>query len=82
MIDTATISFRPPLPCSAIVADGEMRCGKESTVATVYLLGGGQYAMQPMCRACVLAMQRVYGGQQDTTTTTDPATAEEEMKTG
>lgn len=55
-----TITFDPPLPCSALGADGKTPCAKSATVATLYPLGGGQYILQPICLECVQAMQRNY----------------------
>lgn len=65
MSTPSTITFSPPLPCSAIGADGVSRCGvsrcgEPATVATLYPMGGGQFILQPFCRECVAGMQRNY----------------------
>ena len=54
----STISFNPALPCCTW--QGDVLCGKPATVATLYPTGGGMYIMQPICRDCVAALERVY----------------------
>jgi len=54
------ITFDPPLPCSALGADGVSRCAKPATVGTLYPTGGGQYLLQPICRDCVQAIRWMY----------------------
>ena len=55
------VRFTPPLPCSALTADGVARCGQDATVGTLYPIGGGQHILQPLCRDRVAALQRLYG---------------------
>jgi len=55
-----SITFSPAVPCSSV--HGDRLCGKPSTVATLYPSGGGQYLMQPFCKACVAALLATYGG--------------------
>lgn len=52
------ITFSPPLPCSTVI--GDQLCGKDATVGMLYPMGGGQYVLQPFCRACVAGLERVY----------------------
>jgi hypothetical protein len=60
--NTLTIRFDPPLPCATI--DGDRRCGKDATAATLYPTGGGMYIMQPICRDCVAGLAKVYLGDE------------------
>jgi hypothetical protein len=59
MSDTTTIAISPPLPCCALIAV-QRRCGRPAKVAQATRLGDGSYHVQPFCRDCVAAMQRVY----------------------
>lgn len=57
---TTTIGFSPALPCCTLVAPDQM-CGKPATVGALYPIGHGNHILQPFCRECVQAVQRVYG---------------------
>ena len=58
MSDLPPITFSPALPCSSVI--GDRRCGRDATVGTLYPMGGGQYILQPFCKTCVQALQKVY----------------------
>lgn len=90
-MNSTTITFDPPLPCSVLPgppsgaggAGGETQCGKPATAATLYPMGGGQFILQPICRECVAAIRWLYidqAGERSTPAPAGPGTTPEEAE--